>query len=112
MIFFNLPKAEPARRNAANNNDATDKIPVPPIIDCQLGKQCSTHLVKYVLHYDKEAWENFSIKSIELKNIGTCKHCNNCIKGKRGVTKENQMWDHIFNECLEYPYSKVLRQKK
>ena len=101
-----------ARAAQRNNNVNSDRLPVPPIIDCQQGKCCKTHFVKHGLHYDKGEWENFRIMSIELKNIGVCRHCQKNVKGKRGMTKENRMWEHVFEECMEYPYSKVVRRKK
>ena len=97
-------------RAAQRNNNI--RLPVPPIIDCQQGICCKTHLVKYALHYDKGEWENFRIMSIELKNIGVCRHCQKNVKGKKGITKENRNWEHVFEECMEYPYSKVVRRKK
>ena len=58
----------------------------------------------YGLHYDKEAWENFKQMSMEPKNIGICMHCKQSVKGKRGMKKEDRMWEHIFQEYFEYPY--------
>ena len=77
-----------------------------------LGPKCKTHFIKYGLHYDKEAWENFKKMSMEPKNIRICMHCKQSVKGKRGMKKEDRMWEHIFQECFEYPYSKVVRPKK
>ena len=70
-----------------------------------LGPKCKTHFIKYGLHYDKEAWENFKKMSMEPKNIGICMHCKQSVKGKRGMKKEDRMWEHIFQEYFEYPYS-------
>ena len=42
--------------------------------------------------------------SMEPKNIGICMHCKQSVKGKRGMKKEDRMWEHIFQEYFEYPY--------
>ena len=42
-------------------------------------------------------------------DAGMCPGCDKIVKGKRGWKKSKVMHEHLFNECVDYPYSKMYK---
>ena len=83
-----------------------ERVQLPKKYPCNVNK-CG-HKVIASHHFDKDDWERYEKAVIPV--AGVCPHCDEPVKGRRGIRKKDRMWDHTFNECHKYPYSKAFKK--
>ena len=78
-------------------------------------KRCS-HKIILGKHFCFAEWVNFVREEAEeracrpVADAGKCMVCHETVPGKRGWKAERSRHYHLFNECKEYPYSKINKQ--
>ena len=108
------PPPPPGSRPSRPNGNVPRAVRAPTPADCTK-KRCS-HKIILGKHFCFAEWVNFVREEAEeracrpVADAGKCMVCHETVPGKRGWKAERSRHYHLFNECKEYPYSKINKQ--